>query len=266
MTAYQFFSTEDVVHDVAGLQPAASGTVSFYDVGTATPRTTWSDYAQTTPNSNPMTLGPDGRLQAQVFMEGDYTVTFRDVLGAVIKTMAVYGAPAGVETIPDPALEAGKFLTNDGVNLVWEHIRQVPDPTGSTSHVLTTDGANILWSPFTAPDPEIAVTTTSFQAGVSTDETKFLVQMGSVTGAASGTNATTASVTFTTAFSTTPKVFVVPTSSSQPGGPVVLELTAVSTTGFTVRADVAEGSNLDQDIVNSVPIDWVAFGTKEVPA
>jgi hypothetical protein len=129
----------------------------------------------------------------------------------------------------------------------------------------------LLWTtiptPPEIPDLEIAVTATTFQAGVSTDDTKWFVQSGNATAPASGSFTTSQTITFATAFSTAPLVFVIPTSNSQPGGPVVWNLTsAPSTTAFTVQFDIAEGAASGANIVNSSPYQWIAFGTREVPA
>lgn len=67
--------------DGAGV-PLAGGKVFTYDVGTTNPRTTWSDEAQTNPNTNPVIL--DARGEAVIFWSGDYTVTFQDSLGSTI--------------------------------------------------------------------------------------------------------------------------------------------------------------------------------------
>lgn len=263
---YQFYNPAPVFLDLDGLQLAANGSLTFYDVGTVTPRNTWSDYDQTTPNANPIPLDPDARSPNQIYMDGDYTVVCKDELDAVVWTRDIYSPTQAGASIP--ALDNGKFLTNDGSNLLWAALLQVPDPTGSTNHYLTTDGANLLWTTIPeTPDLQIEVTASTFQAGVSTDDTKWFVQSGSATAPASGSFTTSQTITFSTAFSTAPVVCVMPTSNSQPGGPVVWSLTsAPSTTAFTVQFDIAEGASPDANIVNSIPYQWIAFGTREVPA
>lgn len=266
MAAYQFYNPAPVFFDLLGTQIAANGTLEFYNAGgTTTPRNTWSDPALTTLNTNPVQLGPDARSEVPIFCDGDYTVVLKNSLGAVIATnQLISGAAAGASI---PALQTGEYLTNDGSSLSWQPILQLPDPTGSTAHYLTTDGANFIWSPIPTPtEPEITVGASSFQAGISTDPTKFLIQQGNDTITASGTPSASKSVTFATAYSTAPVVIAIPTTNSHAGGPIVLELSSSpSTTGFTVRADIAEGSSSAQNVTNDVPFAWVAFGTKEVP-
>lgn len=270
MPAFQFYNPAPVFFDLLGLEPVNGGNLYFYDRGTTNDRDTWSDPDQGVPalNPNPVPLDSAGRANAPIFLDGEYTVVCKDSLGATIWSRDVI--PGGDAALTIPALETGEFLTNDGVNLLWQTIRQMPDATGSTGQVPTSNGAGgytLQDLPnFTPPDPEIAVTTTSFQAGVSTDATKFLVQVGSDSAPASGTVTTSKTVTYPTAFSTAPFVSVALTSSSQPGGPVVWYFSAPpSTTGFTVVFDVAEGTSTAADMVNPVPFQWRAEGTLEVP-
>jgi hypothetical protein len=134
----------------------AVGSLTFTDSGTTTPRTTWSDPGMTTPNPNPVPLDGAGRPNVDIWGDGSYRVVLRDALGAVLVTLDDVSGPVG---IPDPALQSGKFLTNDGTVVFWEAILQVPDPAGQPDgNVLTTDGAsNIAWEalPTTrqVPDP-----------------------------------------------------------------------------------------------------------------
>ena len=265
MAAYQFYNPAPVIADLLGLQPTANGFLHFYEAGTTTNKNTWSDSGLTTLNANPVPLGPDGRSTTAIFCDGEYTVVCKTSLGATVWTREQISPSAGGTSIP--ALETGQFLSNDGTNLLWQEISQLPDPTGSTSHYLTTDGTNWILAPIPdPPDPEVVVGADSFRAGTSDDATKFLIQQGNSTITASGTTNASKTITFSTAYSTAPVVMAIPTSNSHAGGPIVFELSsAPSTTAFTVRADIAEGSSSAQNITNDIPFAWVAFGTKEIP-
>lgn len=64
--------------------PLSGGTVTFYTSGTTTLKNTYADADLTVANSNPLTLGADGRLLVNVFGSGAYTVRVADVNGATI--------------------------------------------------------------------------------------------------------------------------------------------------------------------------------------
>lgn len=248
----------------------AGGKLFFYETDLTTPKDTWSDEAMTTLNSNPVVMDAAGRTLTDVWGDGEYGVVMTDADDVVIWTRNNVRADAGADQAI-PALVDGQFLTNDGSDLLWADILQVPDPTGLANYYLVSDGtATPLWQqiPETpeAPDPEIVVGANSFRAGISTDETKFLFQSGAATAPATGLVNTSQSVVFATAYSAAPKVMVIASSDSNAGGPMVPELTAVSTTGFTVLFTIAAGSLSSAVTLNAVPFDWVAFGNVEVPA
>lgn len=143
--AVQFFTNDGEV--------LAGGSITFTDSGTTTPRTTWSDPGLTTPNPNPVPLDGAGRPNVDIWMDGSYRIVLRDSLGATLVTLDDVSGPVG---IPNPSLQAGNFLTNDGTTVFWQAIRQVPDSTGQPDgFVLTTDGAgNNQWEAL--PTPAVA--------------------------------------------------------------------------------------------------------------
>lgn len=250
-------------------RPAANGTLRFYESGTTTPKDVYGDPGLTVNNGPALGLKADGRPEHDVWGEGSYRVRLYasdDTLIAEADDVEVPGG-TGAEI---PALVDGYFLTNNGALMLWAPIIQVPDPTGQSGKQLGNDGENLIWEPKpTAPEAptlDVAVTDTSLRVGDGVDATKMLVQLGSDSAPATGAYSTSKTVTFPTAFSTAPKVFVMPTSQSQPGGPVVTELSsAPGTASFTVTFDVAEGGS-KANMVNPVPFDWLAIGTKEVTA
>ena len=245
----------------------AGGKLQFYETDLTTPKNTWSDEALTVLNSNPVVMDAAGRTLTDVWGDGEYGVKMLDADDVVIWTRNNVKA-SNADGVTIPALEDGEFLTNNGSVLQWQPIIQVPDPTGHADDILYSDGTLAYWGPPPAEpepvDPEVEVTANSFRVGVSTDNTKALEQWGRATAPASGLPQTTLSVVFTTAYDAIPVTMIIPTSSSQPGGPVVWNLTAESTTGFTVVFDVAEGSPSSSNIVNPVPFAWRSIGTKEI--
>lgn len=147
----QFFSNDGKV--------LAGGSLWFFDSGTSNPADTYSDPTLTTPNPNPVPLDGAGRPENDVWGDGSYRVVLKDAGGVTLVTMDNVSGPQG---IPDPSLQSGKFLTNDGTDLSWAEISQVPNPAGEPNgNVLTTDGAgNIAWQPTglanvrQVPDPD----------------------------------------------------------------------------------------------------------------
>jgi len=58
--------------------PLAFGSITFYESGTTTFKTTYSDPGLTTPNDNPVPLDAAGRAQTDIFYEGDASVILKD--------------------------------------------------------------------------------------------------------------------------------------------------------------------------------------------
>ena len=75
--------------------PLVGGKVFTYDTGTTTPRTTWADAAQATPNANPVIL--DARGEALIFWSGAYRVVIKDSLDNTIWT--VDGVADGISSL-----------------------------------------------------------------------------------------------------------------------------------------------------------------------
>ena len=73
--------------------PLAGGRLYTYDAGTSTPRATYADAAQTTPNTNPVLL--DARGEATIFWTGSYKVILKDSTDALIWSVD------GASTAPD---------------------------------------------------------------------------------------------------------------------------------------------------------------------
>lgn len=237
------------------------GLIHFYQTDLTTPQNTWSDVGLTVLNSNPVVLDASGRPTTDIWGSAAYGVVITDSLGANPRTFNNIQPDVGSgATIP--SLVNGDFLTNNGSVLLWQSLKQLPDPTGFSGDILFTDGTLTYWGAVPAPaNPDIAVTAASFQAGISTNTSKFLVQMGSDTAPASGVFTTSKTITFPIAFTTCIHASAQPVTASNPGGPMVSYPSAAATgTGITFVFDVAEGSPTGSDIVNPVPFTWVAMG------
>lgn len=268
MPAYQFFNPAPVFLDLLGLAPLAGGSLQFYDQGTTTPRNTWSDSALTILNQNPVPLDSGGRADTRIFLDGAYTVVCKNASAETIWTRDIIPGGSAGQTIP--ALAPG-FLTNDLSNLLWQEIREPPDPTGSTNQYLVTDGTqyvltNVPSAPV-VPDPEIVVGAASFQAGISSDDTKFLIKTGAGSCPASGSTGTNGSVVFDAPFGALWQVYLQAKGGGVTSGGhlPILSVTAQSATGFSVTANVNVLSGGGQsNIINAVDFSWLAIGTVEV--
>lgn len=259
----QFFTNDGKV--------LAGGSLTFSDSGTTTPRPTYSDPGLTTPNSNPVVLDGAGRPNTDIWAEGSYRIVLRSSLGAVLVTLDNVSGPVG---IPDPALQAGKFLSNDGTNVFWVAIRQVPDPTGQPDgNVLTTDGAgNTAWEPLPTPpvppaSPTVDIGATSIELGESTGGDRFLIQTGTASAPASGGHTTTANVAFPTIF-TAGALYAGAVATNFPVGAAgfgaVICATSISNSGFTISIDTNDGGS-GANIVNPVSLRWFAMGLVTPP-
>lgn len=80
--------------------PLAGGKLYFYQTGTSTLATTYSDSAETTANANPVILSADGRMP-DVFYPGFLKVVLTDADDVVIETRDPVGFSAAVTGIPD---------------------------------------------------------------------------------------------------------------------------------------------------------------------
>ena len=83
--------------------PVAGGKLFFYETGTSTPATTYSDQGETSANANPVILDADGRMP-DVFYSGQLKITLTDANDVVIETrdpvglLSSSGLPAGGNT------------------------------------------------------------------------------------------------------------------------------------------------------------------------
>lgn len=259
MSAYQPFAPGTVFLTLNALAPANGGAVYFYVPGSTELADTWADADLTILNENPVPLDSAGRFETPVWGDGAYDVRQVDGDGATVFTGTVQ--PEISAGLAIPALEADKFLTNDGTSLDWQPVLQLPDPDGSEGYFLVVVGGIPTWVPPEAapagPDITIAANTATIGNGGS----RLFIQNGSGTIAPSGGRTASLAVTFPTAFLSTPTVMVVPTVNgiTGVGYNAVPCVNSRSPTGFTIQVDV----NADQSGANisaNVTFDWIAFG------
>lgn len=243
----------------------AGGSLAFYETDLSTPKGTWSDPDKTTPNTNPVLLDAAGRSVTDIWGDGAYGVVMRDAAGVAIWTrnnVRDVDNPGAVI----PELISGQFLSNDGSVLAWQPILQVPDPTGSDGYILSSDGVNPIWipqpEPPVPPEPDWDIGDSYFKLG------DYFEQWGTGSAAATGTDRTSAAISFPHAFDTAPHFVAITVTSTNITGHslVAIAVTNSSGGGCTVTFDNADrhyqGSS---KIVNPVPFQWKAWGKRTDP-
>lgn len=244
-------------------QLLAFGYLKFYTAGgPTTPKNVYGELALTTNNGSQVALDAAGRPSVDVWGSGSYFVELYDADDVKQSEADNVQIPGG-GALTLPVLESGEYLTGDGVNYLADPLRLIPDPTGHAGDVIGTDGTSIIWQ-----DPPVAPTVPTLPAsGITQNSTsatigKFMIQTGTGTASASGTNKTTASVTFGTTYTTCLHADVsINTGGAQAGGGTVgYKTSAASGTGFTVEFDVAEGSGASANFGSAVTFTWFAIG------
>jgi len=256
MPSYRFFNPAPVFFDLPGLKPAANGFLYFYAPGTTTPKGTWSDSELTIANTNPVPLDSSGRANVNIWLDGGYSVVLKAADGTGIWTADIdAGAGAGAVI---PALLTGRFLTNDGSNLIWADVLQVPDPTGSANRVLGTDGSNLIWVAMpTVPDLPVENFANRVKIGT------LLIQWGASQAPATGQRQTSVAVPFPFAFSAAPYHVDITVTSTALVSSGVLAVDAVPTkdaNGCSVQFDTNDFGNNASRFTNPVPFTWIAYG------
>ena len=108
MSAVLLANGQQVFLDANG-KPLAGGTVAFYQVGTLTPKDTYTDQTGTTPNANPLTLDSAGR--AVIFGIGAYRQILKDSLGNTIWDATVADAGSLISAAMQPVVGAVDLAT-----------------------------------------------------------------------------------------------------------------------------------------------------------
>ncbi len=102
--------------------PLAGGKVYAYEAGTLTPKNTFTDSTEATPNTNPVILDSAGR--ASIWINGSYDFVIKTSADVTIRTAEDVTSFSTSATnlnslLPPQTGNAGKFLTTDGVNSSW---------------------------------------------------------------------------------------------------------------------------------------------------
>lgn len=255
MASFRFYDPAPVNMNLLATFPAAGGSLAFYEIGTTTPKNTWSDRDLTILNTNPVALDSSGRANVNIWLDGAYSVTLRDSNNVVIWTRDV---DSGVEDgLSIPPLVANQWLTNDGSSLQWGTFFQLPDPTGSDGKIpVASGGGYVLQAQQTIPTQPV-VTDNSIKIG------NILDQWGTGSIAASGTQLASTTITFPTPYIVPPNATV---SIAKGSGVVTAGFIGclgwtTSITAITVYWDL----NITQvgsqyNLVTPIPLTWRAVG------
>jgi len=239
------------------------GKLFFYLTDLTTPADTWSNDLMTVVNANPVIMDAAGRTTTDVWGLGEYGVVMTDAADVVIWTRNNVAAAGDIAT-EIPALQDGKFLTNNGSALLWGEVSQVPDPTAHANDILYSDGALAFWGPPAAapvaPTLDQAIGTTTLRVG------KFLIQTGSDTAPVSAARTTSKNIAFGTSYSSILAVSVMVNVNVVGVGVGVTSaatgyVPGSASTGFTAEFNSADdGGASGFSIDNPVTFNWVSFG------
>lgn len=274
MAAYNLFDPGTVFDNILGTAHLATGSLTFYSIGTTTPKDTWNDpdLAPAHLNANPLNLDSSGRATVDLFGDGEYTIKLTDGPNGTGTTIWTRDRVPGVDAgLSIPALVSGEFLSNDGSTLQWDSVRQVPDPTGQTGKALTSTGSGTTWTAFpSAPTLDVVLAANSLRIGPGSNP-RFLIQWGNDSAPATGTKSTSKAITFPTAYLTLAHVAITTTiGSATPSGALVDNSVTSWTqgspsTGVTVNFNVSDDdSSASWQISNPITFSWLAFGTVNV--
>lgn len=248
MTAFRILDQAPVYFDLLA-RLAAGGTLNFYLTGTLTPQAVYAEKGLVTNLGNVINIGTDGRT-IDLWGSGSYRVIALAADGTPIFDRSNVEIPGGGGTsIPAPVVN--EFLTNDGVNLLWQLIRQLPDPSGQSGKLLGNDGTNPIWQTVASLGiPSVSTGSASITvAGIK-------IVWGSGTLPASGSNTTNVALIFPdSGFSAIPTHVGVTSQSGSgvtpAGGMPILSAINRTASGFTCWGDTNGGFSSGSHLITA---------------
>lgn len=179
--SFRFLDQCPVYLDASG-QPAAGGSLSFFDTGTTNPRAVYTDKALSISAANPLTLNSQGRPTTDVWGSGSYRVVLKDADGNTVWTRDNVDELLTGSGIPTQTGNSGKFLTTNGSAASWAAISQVPSQTGSAGKYLYTDGTTASWrNKNLVPSTTTITSSSSVSPDVNSEATEITAQAGPLT-------------------------------------------------------------------------------------
>lgn len=243
----------------------AGGSLKFLAAGTSNTKNVFGEKALTTNNGFTVTLDAAARPLVEIWGSGQYDVELYDADSVKVGEDLLVEVSGG-EATALPALDADKFLTNDGGTMSWAEIRELPDPTGNADKVLSTDGTVYTWIAKPADGAAGAAATSDItQTATTVKLNDMMMQTGTGAGSSIGGRTQAVSITFGTAFTSTPvfiDVCVTSSSLSSFGNMPTHRISSKSTTGFTVTFTMSEldDSQSGYNFNAGVAFDWMAWG------
>ena len=255
MPAFRILDPSPVYFLLDGVTPAVGGRLEFYEAGTTTPKDVFGDEGLTVNNGSTIAIGTDGRAVDDIWGDGSYRVRLYAVDNTEVFDRDNVEIPGGTGTAI-PALQSGKFLSNDGAVLEWADILQPLDPSGQSGKILGSDGTSLVWTAL--PTSSQTVTSTKIVLGAAT------LQWGSGTMPASGNTTASVAVSFSPSFSGLPYHVGVTggtgSGATSSGGLLILSAGSRSASGFTACADTNGLGSGSGGITSAVPFTWFAIG------
>ena len=154
MSAFRLFSKLNTLYGLTG-QLLAGGQLKFYDAGTTTARNVYGNLALSVNNGSTVTLDSSGRPSVDVWGTGSYFVEAYSSAGVKQGEADNVLIPGGTGAAVIPALQSGKYLTNNGSVYLWSTIREMPDPTGQDGKVPVASGGGYLLQSPTSVTPGV---------------------------------------------------------------------------------------------------------------
>lgn len=264
MPAFLLFDKCRTFSGLSG-QLLPGGYLKFYTASTTTPKAVYGDRALTTNNGSTIDLDASSRLEHECWADtaDAYFVELYDADDVKQGEFSYLEVPGGVgQAIPVP--NEGEYLTGDGTNFLVVDLSDLllPDQTGHSNKILGTDGTTAGW--VAKPADGAAGTSDTASGATSVRIGTVLIQWGSGSAAATGTDFASATVTFPTAFGGTP-YYIDPTvtnGSSVNGTSLVADAyTGASSTGCTIHFNNADrhfdGSS---KLTSAINFTYVAIG------
>jgi hypothetical protein len=244
----------------------AGGSLQFFETGTTTPKSVYSDEALTVNLGNEITLDSAGRAPSDIWVSGDVRVRLYDADDALVdEADPITEEGASGASIPSQSGNSGRFLTTNGTTLAWDDVLEVPDPAGNANKVLSTDGTTVFW--IAKPADGAAGTSDVTQTSTEFTVNDMAIVMSSATGTNLGGRTQSATVTFPTPFTTTPLFIGIQVTNSSLSSGTNMPSWAIptsSTTGFTVNFTMGEvdDSQSQYNFNAAVSFKYVAIGLR----